>query len=347
MPRTIISKKASCRIGIGLYSGRSVQTTTTIAAIFMPSKHLVRIGTRGSPLALAQTHAFRDCLIAADPNLAEPGAVEVIVIKTTGDSIQDRPLSEIGGKGLFTREIDDAMLADQIDIAVHSVKDVPTWLPDEIELACIPSREDPRDAFISPCANRLDELAPGSSVGTASLRRQAQILGRRPDLKVGILRGNVQTRLRKLADGEVAATLLAVAGLKRLGMAEHITSIIPTAEMLPAVGQGALGITCRRDDEMMLRRLKETEDADDSACVSAERGFLKVLDGSCKTPIAALAKIDGSGILNLRGLVASPDGAIIHRIELDGPASEAEDLGREAGASLIAQVGQKVIESWK
>ncbi|MCG8509187.1 MAG: hydroxymethylbilane synthase [Rhodospirillales bacterium] len=313
----------------------------------MTSNTPVRIGTRGSPLALAQTRAVRDQLIASDPNLAKPGAIEIVVIKTTGDAIQDRPLSDIGGKGLFTREIDQAMGAGRIDIAVHSVKDVPTWLPDEILLACVPSRADPRDAFISPRANKLLELPGGSVVGTASLRRQAQILGRRPDLRVEVLRGNVETRLKKLADGIVDATLLAVAGLSRLGKEEHITSILPTAEMLPAVGQGALGITCRRDDETARRRLQIIEDREAADCITAERGFLEILDGSCRTPIAALATIGESGLLSMRGLVASPDGAIIHEVTRDGSRDDAEELGHDAGKSLIAKAGQTTIDSWK
>lgn len=313
----------------------------------MASHHLLRIGTRGSPLALVQTHAVRDRLIAADPDLAEPGAIGIQVIKTTGDTVQDRPLSEIGGKGLFTREIDEAMLAGHIDIAVHSVKDVPTWLPEQIGLACILPREDPRDAFISRRAKNLDELAPGSVVGTASLRRQSQVLGRRPDLRVEVLRGNVETRLKKLADGKADATLLAVAGLKRLGMEEHITSMMSAEEMLPAVGQGALGLTCRVGDEVSLGRLASIADADAAACIAAERGFLEVLDGSCRTPIAALAQIAGLGRLRLRGLVASPDGAIIHRVDREGSVHEADEIGREAGTSLIGTAGRDVIESWK
>uniref|UniRef100_A0A7I4F632 hydroxymethylbilane synthase n=1 Tax=Physcomitrium patens TaxID=3218 RepID=A0A7I4F632_PHYPA len=214
----------------------------------------VRIGTRGSPLALAQAYQTRDKLKAAHPGLAEEGALEIIIIKTTGDKILSQPLADIGGKGLFTKEIDDALLNGDIDIAVHSMKDVPTYLPEGTILPCNLPREDVRDAFICPNYSSLAELPEGSVVGSASLRRQSQILHKYPHLKVENFRGNVQTRLRKLSEGTVQATLLALAGLKRLDMTEHITAILATDDMLPAIAQGAIGIACRTGDSKMVQR---------------------------------------------------------------------------------------------
>ena len=215
----------------------------------MNGTSILRIGTRGSPLALAQTHHVRDALAAAWPELAAPDAIEIIIIRTTGDKVQDRPLAEIGGKGLFTKELDEAMEDGAIDLAVHSMKDVPTYLPDFIALPCMLLREDVRDAFISPKAKSPDDLPQGAVVGTASLRRGAQLLHRRPDLQIVNFRGNVQTRLDKLAQGQVDATLLAAAGLNRLQLSQHVTALLDTDFMLPAVAQGAVGITCRKDDQ--------------------------------------------------------------------------------------------------
>ncbi|MBL6928400.1 MAG: hydroxymethylbilane synthase [Rhodospirillales bacterium] len=310
----------------------------------MASHPVVRIGTRGSPLALAQTHETRDRLMAADPALADPGALDIVVIKTTGDKVQDRALSEIGGKGLFTKEIDEAMLDGRIDLAVHSVKDVPTWLPDGIELACILPREDPRDVFLSRKADGIDGLAPGSVVGTASLRRQAQILNLRPDLKVSVFRGNVQTRMRKLDEGEVDATLLALAGLKRLGLADMATSIIDVSDILPAVGQGAVGITCRADDARARDLLAKIHDAETAACVAAERGLLEELDGSCRTPIAALATVSKDGVLALDGLLARPDGSTVLRARREGDPANGIELGRDAGRELAQRAGPGFID---
>ncbi|MDX9859701.1 MAG: hydroxymethylbilane synthase [Rhodospirillales bacterium] len=299
----------------------------------------LRIGTRGSRLALAQTADVRDRLIAAHPALAAPGAVEIVVIRTTGDTVQDRPLAEIGGKGLFTREIDDAMLAGRIDIAVHSVKDVPTWLPDGIAMPCILPREDPRDAFICSKAARLADLPAGAVVGTASLRRQAQVLGRRPDLMVTLLRGNVETRLKRIADGVIDATLLAIAGLKRLGMAGAAVAVIDPDEMLPAVGQGAIGVTARTGDERAAGLLAAVDDADSAVCVAAERALLAVLDGSCRTPIGGLAVVTESKQLFLRGLLAHPDGSRLVTVERRGARTDAVALGEDAGRDLLARFG--------
>lgn len=304
----------------------------------MPSVSVLRIGTRGSPLALAQTHDVRARLIAAHHELAAPGAIEVVVIKTTGDMVLDRALAEIGGKGLFTKEIDEAMLSGGIDLAVHSMKDVPTWLPDGITLPCMLEREDPRDAFISNKAASIGELAADSVVGTASLRRQAQILHRRPDLKVAVFRGNVQSRLRKLEEGVVDATLLALAGLKRLGVADLATAVIEPEEMLPAVAQGAVGITCRSDDRRACGFLAPLNHAATFMRVTAERALLAVLDGSCRTPIAALAEITGAK-MKLRGLVARPDGSEVLETEHSGSVTDAEAIGRAAGEELKKRAG--------
>ncbi len=298
----------------------------------------LRIGTRGSPLALAQAHETRARLAAAHPELAAPDAVEIVVVKTTGDRILDRTLSEAGGKGLFTKELEEALADDRVDLAVHSMKDVPTWLPDGLAIPVLLPREDPRDAFFSERARTLDELPAGSVVGTASLRRQAQVLMRRPDLRVVPFRGNVQTRLRKLAEGEADATLLALAGLRRMGMADRVASVIEPEDMLPAVAQGAIGIEVRAGDQRTLGYLAPLACAATMARVTAERALLAVLDGSCRTPIAALAVLDGDE-LYLRGLVASPDGARVLRTERRGRAADAAEIGADAGAELKARGG--------
>jgi hydroxymethylbilane synthase len=315
----------------------------------MTATPVLTIGTRGSPLALAQTHEVRDRLAAAWPELAAPGAIAVVVIKTTGDLVQDRPLAEIGGKGLFTKELDEQMLAGTIDIAVHSMKDVPTVLPSGIVLPCMLPREDVRDAFISLRAKTLDELPTGSVIGTASLRRGAQILHRRPDLKVVNFRGNVQTRLRKLEEGEVDATLLAMAGLRRLGLEHHVTSALSTEEMLPAVAQGAIGITCRAGDPEAHRFLTLLEDGETMMRVEAERAFLAVLDGSCRTPIAGLAEIRRPDLdrVTFRGLIVSPDGQTVHTTQRYGEPEHAVTMAREAGEELKATAGPGFFDAIK
>lgn len=290
------------------------------------------IGTRGSPLALAQAREVKSLLIAAFPELVD--RVEITVIKTTGDIIQDRALSEFGGKGLFTKEIDEAMLNGRINLAVHSMKDVPTWLPDGIALPCMLKREDARDVFISEKAESISDLPKGSVIGTAALRRQALILHHRPDLKVVTFRGNVQTRLKKLAAGDVDATLLAMAGLNRLGRADVVTSIIEPEEILPAVAQGAIGITCRMDDEVSQMHLAALNNDETEMCITAERALLKALDGSCRTPIAALGEIRADGRFFFRGLAVRPDGSELLETERCGTVNEAEALGRDAGEEL-------------
>ena len=304
----------------------------------MSSTPRLRLGTRGSPLALAQAHEVRRRLAEAHSELAAEGAVEIVVIKTSGDRIQDRTLAEIGGKGLFTKEIEEALVDGAIDVAVHSMKDVPTWLPEGLAITAVLPREDPRDAFFSDKGASLADLPAGAVVGTASLRRQAQVLMARPDLKVAPLRGNVGTRLRKLADGEADATLLAMAGLKRLGEAGRVTAPLEPDEMLPAVAQGAIGLEARAGDERTGAWLAALDHRETAARVAAERACLEVLDGSCRTPIAALAELDGTELW-LRALVAMPDGSRAHRAERRGPATDPEALGRDAGAELRGAAG--------
>jgi hydroxymethylbilane synthase len=289
-------------------------------------------------LARAQTSQVLQRLQLARPSLAEPDALTVIVIRTTGDLIRDRPLADVGGKGLFSKEIDEAMLAGQIDLAVHSVKDLPTVLPRGLTLAAVLPRSDPRDAFLSRDGRALADLRSGAEIGTASLRRQAQILARRPDLRITLLRGNVQTRLEKLQAGAVDGTLLAVAGLRRLGLDLGARQqILPPEQMLPAVGQGAIGITCRDSDAAALAVAALVDDPATAVAVMAERAMLAALDGSCRTPIAGLCEIptDG-GAVRLRGLVAAPDGTRIVEGERAAAAADAAAIGYDLGAELKA-----------
>ncbi|MFN3077627.1 MAG: hydroxymethylbilane synthase [Alphaproteobacteria bacterium] len=305
----------------------------------MSTKAILRIGTRGSPLALAQAHQTRDLLVAAHPELAQAGAIEIVVLKTTGDRVLDRPLAEIGGKGLFTKELDEAMLAGHVDIAVHSMKDVATELPDGIVLPCMLPREDPRDAFLCRKAASLEALPAGAVVGTASLRRGAQVLQRRPDLKVVSLRGNVQTRLRRLDEGAVDATLLALAGLRRLGLEAEATSILSCDVLLPAVAQGAIGIACRSDDDAAHAWLAPLNHPETTGCVSAERTFLRRLDGSCRTPIAALAEFQGQDELWFRGRILRTDGREMLSTERRGPRRQASAMALDAAEELLRRAG--------
>lgn len=296
----------------------------------------LRVGTRGSPLALAQAEETRRRLETAFPELA--GAIAIEVINTTGDTVQDRTLAAIGGKGLFTKEIDEAQLERRVDIAVHSMKDMPTVLPDGLMIGALLPREDVRDVLISTKGRSLADLPPGSVVGSASLRRAAQILRRRPDLSVIPFRGNVQTRLRKLAEGQVDATLLAMAGLNRLGIMPIEAVPLSTEEMLPAVAQGAIGITCRIDDPRAIDWLAALDHAPTRRRVLAERAFLTVLDGSCRTPIAGLAELRGDR-LDFAGMILKPDGSQAYDVVAAGPAEEAETLGRNAAETLLKLAG--------
>ena len=296
----------------------------------------LRIGTRGSPLALVQARMVRSRLAAAT-GMSEDG-IELVVIRTTGDLIQDRSLAEEGGKGLFTKEIEEALLDRRIDLAVHSAKDMPTILPKGLVLAACLEREDPRDVFISRKARSLAELPRGASLGTASLRRQAIAKRARPDLSVMPLRGNVETRLRKLEAGDVDATLLALAGLKRLGLVEHVTDIMSADEFLPAVGQGAIGIETRENDARMSSITVRIDHSDTSTAIACERAFLAALDGSCKTPIAGHATVIGDAV-QFRGLIARPDGTAAHDIAGAGNRKDAAMIGTEAGRELKHRAG--------
>ena len=300
----------------------------------------LRIGTRGSPLALAQAYETRARLgVAFD--LPE-AAFEIVVIKTTGDDRSlidaDRPLKEIGNKGLFTKEIEEAMLDHSIDIAVHSMKDMPTVQPDGLLLDCYLPREDVRDAFISPEFTGLAELPEGSIVGTSSLRRRAQLFNRRPDLNVVEFRGNLQTRLKKLDAGVARCTFLAMAGLNRLKMDEVPKHAISADDMLPAVAQGAIGIERRADDTRAAEMLSAIHDKETGQRLAAERMFLKTLDGSCETPIAALAELDGD-TLHLRGEVLRPDGSEAHNDSISGPISDGPSLGQTLAKTLLDRAG--------
>ncbi len=302
----------------------------------------LKIGTRGSPLALAQAYETRDRLARAFE--LEPGAFEIVVIKTTGDNRAmieaDRPLKEIGNKGLFTKEIEEALLSGGIDIAVHSMKDMPTLQPEGLLLDCYLPREDVRDAFVAPAVSAIADLAEGAVVGTSSLRRRAQLLNRRPDLQVVEFRGNVQTRLQKLEDGVAMATFLAMAGLRRLGMSEQVPATpIEVEDMLPAVAQGAIGIERRSDDSTAAAMLEAIHHAETSLRLSAERAFLAALDGSCETPIAALAELSGA-TLRLRGEILRPDGTEALVDDQSAAMEDGAELGRHMGEGLRARAGQ-------
>jgi hydroxymethylbilane synthase len=301
------------------------------------TQQTLRIGTRGSPLALAQAHETCDRLKEA---LGWPEeAFEIVVIRVTGDAVQDRPLSQIGGKGLFTKEIEEALLAGDVDIAVHSMKDMPTEQPAGLALDCYLPREDPRDAFVTLGEHAgIADLAEGAVVGTSSLRRRAQLLARRPDLRVVEFRGNVQTRLSKLAQGIAEATFLAMAGMNRLGYADVPARPIPPDAMLPAIAQGAIGVERRASDDRVREMLALIHDEPTGLRLGAERGFLAALDGSCQTPIAGLAELDGDR-LRLRGEILRPDGSRVLADDATGPVAEAPQIGRAMAVRLLAEAG--------
>ena len=292
----------------------------------------LRIGTRGSPLALIQAEAVRAAMLAASG--VDPASSAIIPIRTTGDRITDRPLTEAGGKGLFTKEIDEALLDRRIDMGVHSAKDMATRMPDGILIAgCLP-RADARDAFISPIARTIGDLPVDAVVGTSSLRRRALVLRVRPDLRLVDLRGNVDTRLRKIEEGQAHATLLAAAGLMRLGLADRVASFLDADTWLPAPGQGAIAITVRTDDAPMRDAVAMIDDRPTSLALAAERAFLEVLDGSCRTPIGGLARIDGEALL-FRGIIVKPDGTAAHEIFREGGALDGIAIGRLAATKLL------------
>lgn len=268
---------------------------------------------------------------------------ETCIIKTSGDKIQDRSLAAAGGKGLFTKELEEALLGGSINLAVHSMKDMQAVLPAGLEIACILPREDVRDAFISPAAKSLRELAEGAIVGTASVRREAFVRHARPDLRTVLFRGNVETRLRKLAEGEAHATLLAAAGLKRLGLSDRITRLIPVEEMLPAPAQGAIGIEIRSDDKRTRAILEAIHDTETGIAIEAERAFLSELDGSCRTPIAALARIlDGK--VSFKGIILTRDGTRLYETGREGNVSDAAALGKDAAKELLRRGGKAVFQ---
>ena len=307
----------------------------------------IRIGTRGSKLAIAQARELQNYLKSAHEDLMEPSAIEVVVIKTTGDNVQDRPLAEIGGKGLFMKEIEEALLNKEIDLALHSMKDVETDLTKGTGLACILPREEINDAFISNKAQNINELSYGSLVGTSSVRRAALLKNKRPDLTITLFRGNVDTRLSKLDRGDVDATFLAVAGLKRLGRESRITKIMSLDEMPPAVAQGAIGAQCRMPrnklDSQLWEWLEAINHRDSEIRVEAERSMLKTLDGSCQTPIAGYAQFSNDSELNLIGYVVSPDGERLYKVKESGSRLDAVAVGRKVGERLKAKAGSDLV----
>ena len=303
---------------------------------------MIRIGTRGSPLALAQAHEIAGRLRAAHG--WEDSETVIVSMSTKGDTIVDRSLSSFGGKGLFTQEIEAALLDGRIDIAVHSAKDMPTELPEGLAIVATPPREDVRDAFLSPLAETLDALPKGTVLGTSSLRRKAMCLMLRPDLEVVEFRGNVATRLRKLDEGVAGATLLALAGLRRLGLADHARSILDPTIFIPAVGQGCIAVEARADDTRTRELLAPINHPATETGLRTERAFLATLDGSCKTPIGGLARIDGDRIA-FAGIIVTPDGKVWHRAERSGSIADAEAMGADAGDELARRGGPRFFEA--
>ena len=303
------------------------------------SSHEIRIGTRGSQLALYQANWVKDRLTEVHPHLH----VTLMKIKTTGDKIQDAPLAKIGGKGLFVKEIEEALIQRKIDLAVHSIKDVPTEFPEGLHLAAITKREDPRDVFISKDGTLLKDLPRGAKIGTSSLRRQAQLLHFRGDFEMIPLRGNLDTRIRKLKTMDLDGVVLALAGVKRLNLEKNITEILPTEISLPAVGQGALGIETRIGDQETEGYLQFLNDPESSVAVSAERAFLKKLEGGCQVPIAAFGRMEG-GTLFIDGLVGRTDGKKLIRHRLEGPPREAEAMGTRLAEILLESGAGEILE---
>ena len=303
---------------------------------------MLRLGTRGSQLALAQTRLVAEALASAWPELAAPGAIETVVIRTTGDRIQDRPLSAIGGKGLFTKELEEALAERRIDVAVHSTKDLPGVLPPGFALGCVLERGDPRDALVMRAGSprRLADLPPGCSIGTSALRRQSQILALRPDIAIRMMRGNIDTRLRKLDDGEVDAIILAAAGLRRIGLGARITLALDPAEFVPAVGQGAVCCEVRDGDARVLDLLARVGHGETTDAVRAERAMLLRLEGNCRTPIAGHATIE-AGRLSLTGFVATPDGREGWRADGTAAPVDAEALGDDVARRILEMAGDR------
>lgn len=304
------------------------------------SAAFLRIGTRGSPLALAQAREVRRIL--AGLHAIHEDSIELVIIKTTGDAIVDRPLAEAGGKGLFTKELDAAQLAGDIDIAVHSAKDLPTQLPSGLDVGGYLPREDVRDALIAPRAGSIRDLPKGAKVGTASLRRAAQLKRLRPDIETPLLRGNVETRLRKAQAGEIDATLLALAGLKRLGLADRATRVLEIEDFLPAVGQGAIAIAVRAEDHLTRTRIAGALHHDTGVALAAERAFLHALDGSCRTPIAGHARVR-DGQVEFSGMVLRIDGSEAFEASARGAIEDAARLGADAGHDILGRLPAGVL----
>ncbi len=300
---------------------------------------ILKIGTRGSKLALTQSRWVKEKIEQRHPHVR----VELVRVKTTGDKILDSPLSKVGGKGLFVKEIEEALMEKRVDLAVHSMKDVPAELPEALFLSVFPEREDPRDALISLGDLPLDQLARGAKVGTSSLRRAAQLLHIRRDLDLVPLRGNVDTRLRKLASGELSAIILATAGLKRLGLEDRITQVISSEHVLPAIGQGSLGLEVRRDDEKTIGLIDFLNHKPTEVTVRAERALLKKLQGGCQVPIAGLARLDGETV-HLTGMVAELDGTELLRDEISGNMNQAEETGITLAERLLDAGAGKILE---
>ena len=299
----------------------------------------LRIGTRGSRLALAQSEWVKGKIEARYSDVQ----VELVRIKTTGDKILDSPLSKIGGKGLFVKEIEEALLSKRIDLAVHSMKDVPAALPDGLILSTFPEREDPRDAFLSVKYQGLEQLPPGARVGTGSLRRSTQLLHLRPDLRVVPMRGNVDTRLGKLETGEYEAIILAASGLKRLGLGDRISQTLMVEQVLPAIGQGALGLEVRREDERTISRIDFLNHRETELTVKAERAFLKELEGGCQVPLGAFCRVE-NGQLHLKGMVAELDGSRVLRDRMTGSEDEAEEMGITLARRLLAAGAKEILD---
>tara|TARA_B110001452_G_scaffold146458_1_gene121758 strand:+ start:1 stop:1161 length:1161 start_codon:yes stop_codon:yes gene_type:complete len=335
MLATLIGASSAYNVGVPAQQRGS----STRASALSMAESIVKLGTRGSPLALAQAYETKRRLAEAFPDeLAADDAVEIKVIKTTGDMVLDKALKDVGGKGLFTKELDVSLLNGDVDCCVHSMKDVPTWLVPGTILPCNLPREDTRDAWISPSGKMPQDLPDGAVIGTASLRRQAQLYAINPTFKCVNFRGNVQTRLKKLDEGIVDATMLAKAGLNRMNLEEHITAVLEWDTCLPAVAQGAIGIQIREDDEKMSRYIGALNHAPTKTAVDCERAFLAALDGNCRTPIAGQAKIV-DGKLVFEGLIAKVDGTVVMRASRTGELADAVKMGTEAGEELKAKVG--------
>ena len=304
----------------------------------MVTSDIIRLGSRGSKLALWQAEHIRE-----EVERRTGRSVEIVKIKTTGDMILDVPLAKVGGKGLFVKEIEEALLSNRVDLAVHSMKDVPTDLPDGLEISCITRREDPRDAFLSVTHARFEDLPIGAHVGTSSLRRQTQLLGLRPDLSIDQLRGNLDSRIRKMEEGKYDAILLAAAGLRRLGWDGKIRQYLPVDVSIPAIGQGALGIEIRSGDGRTREAVAFLDDRETSLAVRAERGFLKRLEGGCQVPIAAHGTRIG-GVVSLTGMIGRPDGSQILRGKRSGSVSDPESIGIALAVELLSRGGREILD---